>query len=139
MTHSVKVSDRLAYANKILGQLRFAGLDQNPHGVRDLFGSAEYDMGTLERAVEKGEASPVTLSVRGHAPVPMSIRTEAPVPLAKYEVICNGVVIATYRENDPEHMRRRGDFLVRHIAESVQRLERALGAIAHWEGYKHAD
>lgn len=38
----------LGFANSKLALLRFTGTDQNPHGIRDIFGAAETAMRRME-------------------------------------------------------------------------------------------
>lgn len=48
-------SDWLAYANSVLAEQRFAGLDQNPKGIRDLFAAAETTMRNMELRIARLE------------------------------------------------------------------------------------
>lgn len=40
----MKPLDELDYVNKVLEGLRFTGMDQNPHGIRDLLGTAIHEL-----------------------------------------------------------------------------------------------
>jgi hypothetical protein len=51
-----KLSDTLDYISNTLGNQRFAGLDQNPKGIRDLLGTAVQEAKRLERELAQAQA-----------------------------------------------------------------------------------
>ena len=42
----------LRYANRVLEEKRFAGLDQNPKGIRDIYGSVEIQLRNIIKGVK---------------------------------------------------------------------------------------
>lgn len=51
MTNLIPLSKDLRYVSDTLDRLRFANMDQNPHGIRDILGNAIYRAEKLERAL----------------------------------------------------------------------------------------